>query len=518
MFKYIITTTILLSFLHKTTAQHWLGVAGSNYAGTNALYQNPANVVDSRYKVYVNLVSNDIFATNNYLGWDAPYSYTSLLTNSVAPEYRNSQGVTVFRDTYLNASSNSSSKSGYSLADSRGPSVLYTINDKRAVALTTRVRTGASATGISASFAELMYFGINSPIISTSSGDLSNALLNINSYAEVGVSYGQVITNNEEEFIKLGITAKRLAGIYSAYSYINKASYQLVPDPNDPTNQILRVNNIVAEYGYTKEESIKASSPSFPWLLGGDAAGGGWGLDIGVVYEYRPNINKFAYREKGVRKFDASKNKYLFKIGVSLHDIGYINYNNTFYANQWKVRASNIDFSKNDFINAKGFDNLFTQLNTQLGVTRADFSDNFSTVLPTTLQINADYLIKPHIYVGALLVQNLTSTNALGLKSPSLLGVTPRYETKWIDVAMPLVLFDNYSKVAFGLAGRLGPLFLGTDNLGSLLNIGKPKGFDFYFGLNIPIFRKPPETPNACWYEQPAKKSLKEKLMFWKRQ
>ena len=66
---------------------------------------------------------------------------------------------------------------------------------------------------------------------------------------------------------------------------------------------------------------------------------------------------------------------------------------------------------------------------------------------------------------------------------PSSLSITPRWEGKWFEVAMPFVLFDNYNAFAFGIAGRIGPLFLGTDNLGSFLNINKPRSTDIYFGL-----------------------------------
>jgi hypothetical protein len=78
---------------------------------------------------------------------------------------------------------------------------------------------------------------------------------------------------------------------------------------------------------------------------------------------------------------------------------------------------------------------------------------------------------------------------------------------------MPFTLFDNYSAFAFGIAGRIGPLFLGTDNLGSFLNINHPRSTDIYFGLSVPIFRKPPTLPNACFYEKTDRKSWK----FWKR-
>jgi hypothetical protein len=82
-------------------AQQWLGIANSNYAGTNAIYVNPANVTDSRYKFYLNIAANDAFATNSYFGWNAPYSYLSMFTNSVSDTYRNAKGVIVYKDEYL---------------------------------------------------------------------------------------------------------------------------------------------------------------------------------------------------------------------------------------------------------------------------------------------------------------------------------------------------------------------------------------------------------------------------------
>jgi hypothetical protein len=101
-------------------AQQWLGIANSNYAGTNAIYVNPANVTDSRYKFYLNIAANDAFATNSYFGWNAPYSYLSMFTNSVSDTYRNAKGVIVYKDEYLTPNSNGSFESVYALTDTRG--------------------------------------------------------------------------------------------------------------------------------------------------------------------------------------------------------------------------------------------------------------------------------------------------------------------------------------------------------------------------------------------------------------
>jgi hypothetical protein len=127
-------------------------------------------------------------------------------------------------------------------------------------------------------------------------------MVNLNSYAEVGITYGQTLIDNDEEYIKVGVTAKRLAGIYAAYALINEANYQIIPDFRNPVNNTLLINSLKLQYGYTDEDALKNASPSLGWLLGGDAAGGGWGLDLGFVYEYRPDINKYTYREKGKAK------------------------------------------------------------------------------------------------------------------------------------------------------------------------------------------------------------------------
>lgn len=498
-------------------AQQWLGIANSNYAGTNALYVNPANVTDSRYKFYLNIAANDAFATNSYFGWDAPYSYLSLLTNTVSDAYRNSRGVIVYKDEYLRPNPNGSFESVYTLTDTRGPSALYTINANRSVALTTRVRAGMSASHVDSEFAKTIYYGIDNVQPSNLDYNLKNMMVNLNSYAEVGITYGQTLIDNEEEYIKVGITAKRLAGIYAAYALINEANYQIIPDFRDPTNNMIVVNSLKLQYGYTDEDALKNASPSLGWLLGGDAAGGGWGIDLGFVYEYRPDIKKYTYREKGKRKLDASKNKYKYKIGVALNDIGYLNYNNPFYANSWDLAIVNTTFNREDFRGSRGFDALFNQINNKFGAGPSNNDRQFMTILPATLQITADYQLKANIYVAGYWVQNLTSSTTRGLRTPSLISITPRYERKWVEVSLPLVLFDNYSKFGFGLATRLGPIFIGTDNLGSLLNIGNPRGLDAYFGLNLPIFNAGPTLPNACWYEEDNKKSIFQKMMFWKK-
>ena len=161
----------------------------------------------------------------------------------------------------------------------------------------------------------------------------------------------------------------------------------------------------------------------------------------------------------------------------------------------------------------ESLDDAFERINKTVGLSDDKNLHNFTTGLPTALQINLDYHLKDKFYVNSLLVQGLRSNPSISMKVPSSLSITPRWEGKWIEVAMPFALLDNYNTFTFGLATRLGPLFFGTDNLGSFLNISRPRGTDLYFGLSVPIFNKPPTLPNACLYEKDPKKGWK----FWKK-
>ena len=509
-------TAIIVLFMltsPKGQAQQWLGISGSNYAGTHSIYNNPANVADSRYKLYANLAANDFFMANNYVGYNAPYSVFKLLTNSAAQEYRNRSNVIIFKNSYYDINADGEPFHLHVSNDLRGPSLLYTINEKRSIALLSRVRTIVNFTDVPLPLANLIRLGTDTLFLKNQNFGASNTALNVNSYAELGVAYGQVLKDEDEEFIKVGVTLKRVVGMYNAHLNIEEANYNISNDPSEPQKQILTIDKLKATYGYTTENAFSDAKLSPSWLFGNQSAGSGWGVDVGIVYEYRPNIRKYAYRQKGVQQLDPSKNKYEYRIGVSIVDIGGINYNNPFYARNWEVDVNDKNFKSDDVSEIKGLDDTFERINQVVGLTDDKSSNRFSVGLPTAFQINFDYHLRDNFYVNSVWVQGLKGKNTLSMQMPSSLSVTPRWEGKWIEVGVPFALLDNYHSFTFGIGFRLGPLFFGTDNLGSIFGISRPRGTDLYFGLSLPIFNRPPSLPNACFYEQKEGRGWK----FWKK-
>jgi hypothetical protein len=507
LFLIIIHLGFSLSF---ACAQHLQGVAMGNYSGTNALYHNPAFVADSRYTFFGNVVGVQYYTANNHVRYDAPYSFLGLLTNTVSDKYRNERGKVEFPRSYLNEKLRGDINYLNAGGDARLPSVMFGLFKGRiGVGLTTRFRFMLNTNGVTEPLARMIskttrLEELQGPTFLDQSGQM-----HFNGLGELAFTMGGVVMDNETDFVKVGFTVKRLIGLYNAHAIVENSSFNLTPDPKwQNKRQIINVKEINVKYAMTRDEGFQSMKASPAWLLGDAAPGNGWGFDIGAVYEYRPDINKYTYTEKGIRKKDNSKNKYLYRISVSLTDFGRVKFSNPNYVLQQEIHTINKSFVYDDFQRLKGSEGFFNAINKSLNA-GANLAPDFTSVLPAAFQASIDYNVKPNVYVSGLWVQKLNSQKAFGMKAESMLAVTPRFEHKWYEVSVPLSLMNRYTSPAIGLAGRIGPLWAGTDHLPGLLNIGSPKAFNIYFGLSMGLFRQPPGQQNQCW---PPKDSWFRKL------
>jgi hypothetical protein len=499
----------------SASAQQLLGVTGSNYAGTNALYHNPAQVTDSRHKLFVNLATFDHFVTNNYIGWDTPYSYAGFMLGTVPEQYRSEAGLVRYRTENFPETLNGKPKRAYQGIDLRGPSVLYTINDRFGVAVTSRGRFLMGFNDISEPVARLIRYG-TTDLDGLQPNAQDNTLnLNVNGYAEVGGTLGAVVYDGGTDFVKAGLTLKRVVGLYSAHLLADNLDYRFVPVPRSRRQNIL-IESADVRYGYTTEGALLDARPTPQFLLGNRSAGGGWGLDLGLVYEHRPDIGKYDYRERGTVKYDPGVNKYQYRVSLSLMDLGGIRYRNPNYVNAYEVSRTNRLIDGIAIGKLSGGDAYANAVSQVLALNPSDRQTAFRSALPTTFQASVDVNYRENVYVNVAWVQRLRRTDVIAAAVPSQLSVTPRYERKWLEAALPVVLFDEYRALTVGLALRLGPVFLGSDHLPGFANFGKPKGFNFYAGATVPILRRRPPGPDACWYERSKKRGL-EKLMFWRK-
>jgi Family of unknown function (DUF5723) len=508
----------LIVLLYLTTSsfvvsQHLLGISSSNYAGTNALYQNPAFVVDSRYKAYINLVTEDFSVSNNYINYKAPFSALKPLYGGVPNQYRDTiTRKVIFKDEYTGLNNNGGKKHADMVNDLRGPSLQYAINDRNGIALTSRLRVITNIGHVTEPIAQLLRMGTNhlDQISPTATGQ--SLSLNANAFAEFGITYGRVLVRDNDWFIKGGISVKRVIGLYSMHFVATDASYHLANEPTAINGKQIVFDSFNANYGYTKGDAYNGFRLNPEWLIGNRPAGSGWGFDVGVVYEFRPEYWKYDYKRKNQLQYDPQYNKYLYRISVAIMDIGKINYNSENLVNQYSGTFKNVPIIDDIFLKKKNESEIIDALDETVKVKNGAAQHNFVVSLPTSLNVNIDASIRKNTYLNIMWVHSLTPTTGIAMQTPSILAITPRYETKRWHVAMPVSLISHYSTIAVGMTGRYGPLFIGTDHLFGLLNWFNPRGLNIYAGLSIPIFQRQPKSEYDCddSEQQPRKKGFKK--------
>ena len=454
--KKIYLLIVCLITLNDLAAQDWLGLHSSNYAGVQGISFQPASIVDSRYKFQMNIIGVSSYFSNNYYAIPAA-------------DFKKFD----FESDRFIRNTNGSDKGGYLSTDSYAPlSFMLTLSPKHAMAITLRMRAVSNFDGFSAASADLLdkiseedEFVIDP----NDSFDLSNMYVQTHAWGELGLTYGRVVFDKGTKFLKVGGTVKLLTGFASGYTYISDLRFSGLTDDR------VEVANIDVETGFS--DNISIEDEEFDYKPFQNL---GLGLDLGVVYEYRPNIEKYRYEMDGkdslIRR---DKNKYKLKVGFSILDIGGIKYNRNNESGRITGNLDDLDINELEGDIDEIFEEYF------------DFKrgGSYKMGLPTRLLGELDYHVAGGFYL------NLTSQLALrgGASDKeksryiSTLALTPRIEGKTFGLALP-VSYDKFANLNSGISLRIGNIVLGSRDVLSNFAFGKdPKSFDFHvaarFGL-----------------------------------
>lgn len=455
MKKLFITFSALTCSL-IVNAQSYIGYYHDNYAGVQSVLFNPASIVDSNFRTDINLFSASVTGTNDYYGVNVFDLFKS--------DYNLETDAKLFRSDSNNFILN---------ADILGPSVMFNIKPKHSLALFTRAR------------AVINIHDINGEVFNQLTDDFNanedfnlaagNFNMTGNSWGEAGVSYAGVLMDKGKHFLKGGLSLKYLQGIANTYTQGDNITV------NYDYNAILPPSSTIATTGTLIYGGNQDFSESFN-ELDFDAKSNGIGADLGFVYEYRPEFKNF------------TANDYKLRFGLSVTDIGSIKYDEsnqkTYDLNQTVTQVEYDDAnSTGEFL-----DNNYTILETK---------GSKKVVLPTALHANVDWNVYRKFYVNVNGDVNLTDKEALNSSAiANTVSVTPRYETKWIGLYLPLNYMD-YRGFQAGAGFRVGPLFIGSGSVITNLISDESKGFDIHAGLKIPLYKgagkieKPKEVASA---------------------
>jgi len=433
-------------------AQSFIGLNTDNFNGVHGVLSNPANVVDSRTKIDINL-----FGLSGYLSND----YASVDLGSL-------DDIDFDEDENLDPSNSNNSLLNL---DVLGPSVLFNIDANNAVALTTRARVFLNVNNIPGSTIELFDSGIdeNNPVL------INDISLNSTGHAwtEYGATYGRVIFDKGTHFLKAGITAKYLSG----YGFVNGESQNVSLDYDPgfanpapaPAGQLTANGN--ASYSFSENFDLDGDNEVFEndddFEIRSEASG--VGFDLGVVYEYRKNEDN-----KGLKY----KNKYFLKAGFSLTDIGSLKYKNS-RVTEYTINQVNFDQNTLDNGGFEDFENL---------VSLSQSTASKKIKLPAAMHLNVDWNAYKKLYINlntdlSLIGKETADANRI----ENSVAVTPRFESRWFSFYSPIGI-RQFSGFNWGAGLRAGPLYVGSGSILSNVISDESKSIDIYAGLKIPIY------------------------------
>jgi len=479
---YFLTFLLLTLILHQSTnAQEFMPFTQSNYAGVSALGLQPASIADSRYKFDMTLFGLNFQMSNNYMAIDrsSMFKYIDKMGT-----YDFWAGKLEDDKTYVTRNDNGKDKTALIGLGVYLPSFMVNLDNYSAFAFTSTTRVIANFDNVSQDFATFLANEFQYDQLIGKRVTNNNISVNSQIWTEFGLTYARVIpTNSEVHFIKGGITLKYLQGIASGYASSPKFSFGLENGEIDSPD-MLSIYDSKVNYGLSGNFDDIGQRP-FDFV-----SDPGFGMNIGFVYEYRPNINSHKYDmdgEKGMLRPD--EDKYLLKIGVALVDIGSLKYTKKYNSQDFTANIINWDL-KNIVLESP------EDLNDTLA-NRFNFKDNITETykmgLPTALSLQIDYNAARNFYINFSPYISLRNSESLKTRTHyySTFSLTPRYDFKWFGAALPIQI-DQFARLRTGLALRLGPVWVGSTT--GLTNVLASKSYstDVYVMLKIPVFRNIP--------------------------
>ncbi|MEO6220478.1 MAG: hypothetical protein ABIO81_08625, partial [Ginsengibacter sp.] len=477
---------IVCLFCTKAFSQDFLGLSTGNYSGITGVMLQPASIVDSRYKLDINVFSTGVNYSNNYF----------LLDRNVILKFNKNKfdDYATFKDSYLSESSLAPGQKVFFNINNRTQlplSFMVTTGKKSAVALNLQLRTVIQGRGITQDFANLAFNNFYPPT-NNPSINASGISINSLSWAEAGFTYGTVLLSSGKHFLKAAVTGKYLAVLSS----ISLSSNDLQIGVNGDST--FNFNSPNVSYSHNKNaDFIKLFDKNFT------PNANSFGFDAGLVYEYRGNLEKFKYiKSDDEESYDALRrdvSKYIFKVGVSLLDVGMFRFDKPNDVNSFNANINNWDIKNAHYNSLNEFD---TALAARVNANPND-PRRYNVYLPSALSAQLDVKFVKGLFLNIMSYWPVSLGSSAGKRfnEYGFYTVTPRYETRHFGIYLPYTVsqrndLTDYKQHLLGATLRIGPMFIGSSNLGSMIFKNNLRAADVHIGFKVGFTYGKPNKSN----------------------
>lgn len=458
MKKLLVLIPLLLVLISK--GQELLPFATGNFAGVSGAHLQPASIADSRFKTDLTIFSTSTSFSNTFYKVD-PY----LVWN---PKEINNEDLF---DLYLSSTIDGKAKHGYFSTKNDFFSFMLTLSRKDAIAFTPSFRTMFNFDNITEDLATFLDGGLEDSQYWNKSLTNANFSLQMNSWVEYAITYARVISDKEKHFLKAGATIKFTQGLGSAYLFAKDLSY------NFRNNDTLSLFKSYVSYGTSDnlENDLNYKFNTNPSLA----------FDFGVVYEFRPDWMKYKYDLDGeTNLWRRDRDKYLFKIGLSLTDLGSVKYRRNPLSRDFDANITDMNIGDLEISGLEDFNNIIDS-----NFNYYDVPEKYNMNLPAVLSMQADVRISRGLYLNFVPYFAMKQGNKDDSKTHyvSSLNLIPRFDMRLLGFSLP-IQYNAYNQLNVGLGLRVGPIWVGSNNLFSSMLSGKDLyGTSVSAALKLPL-------------------------------
>ncbi len=465
--KYLIGIFLFILALNSS-AQELLGVTLGNYSGTAGLMLNPAVMTNNKVFLDINIATVDVFVRNNFV-------YIPAKDISIWNMFKKGYTFPTYGEYNKNTLyyKNHNLKNATVNARVLGPSVMLQVGDQ-AFGITTGVRYLMTGDKIPWDIAEISYDGLQHTPLKNIEFNDNNFDFNTSAWMEIGLSYAYNVYKSYDQQLTVGLSVKKLWGYGGGYMSNSNVNYIVVDDST------INIKNLNSEVGFSlpvdyNSNAFISGSPIF--------RGSGVGVDIGAVFVKKRNVSLNRWRGKHL--CSQTYDDYIYRIGVSILDIGRVKYSTNTQLHKFTDVSQY--WSSIDTINFNSVNTLMAEFsNTFYGSPTASLISNTMKVgLPTAISVQADFSFTNNLYLGVMWINPLR-INMHSLRRPAQIAVVPRYETKFFELSVPVSLYEyRYPRV--GIAARFYFITIGTERIGTYLGMADMNGLDIYASIKIGI-------------------------------
>lgn len=429
-------------------AQNQQGLQVSNYSGTTSLGYNPSSFQAGTLKWDFTILSGGVFVETDYIFLKNTSLLEILNTNKPFVNFdEEGSGNSTdfiyyqFRDAQVSMANSISAFAG-------SPAFATRINKNLSIGFYAKLREAFSANHLDPQLSEP---SISDWLVNETQTIQPTRLTAMlwSEYA-LNLAYGH---SRGDKIFSYGINAKFLMG--------HQALFMNSPNTLDLTKLSDEMESAPAEvqYGFTYfDEQFNLNNN-----------GQGLGVDIGFTIQ-----DKKYFEETGTWKF-----------AMAVADMGFVNFKNN--SEYHKISTDQVTtIPNNSFEQANSLREFSRELsNAVTGDPNTTFQGSrFTIFTPAALNLSVDYHLAKYLFAN-LNVSRRIVLNPKELQKENIAVTSLRYETRFLEVGVPLTLYNDRDLRA-GAWVRIGPLVIGSDNLAPwFIKQDQLSGADIYFALRI---------------------------------